>query len=40
MMINAGCYCWRVKLKAFNEIQSMCDKHLKGNKDAERISPI
>ncbi|RVW41670.1 Retrovirus-related Pol polyprotein from transposon TNT 1-94 [Vitis vinifera] len=29
-----------VKLKAFNEIQSMCDKHLKGNKDAGRISPM
>ncbi|KAL6322658.1 hypothetical protein AAG906_015344 [Vitis piasezkii] len=29
-----------VKLKAFNEIQSMCDKHLKGNKDARRISPM
>ncbi|RVW71441.1 hypothetical protein CK203_057560 [Vitis vinifera] len=29
-----------VKLKVFNEIQSMCDKHLKGNKDAGRISPM
>ncbi|KAL6311651.1 hypothetical protein AAG906_025668 [Vitis piasezkii] len=29
-----------VKLKAFNEIQPMCDKHLKGNKDAGRISPM
>ncbi|RVW47574.1 Retrovirus-related Pol polyprotein from transposon TNT 1-94 [Vitis vinifera] len=29
-----------VKLKAFNEIQSMCDKHLKGNNDAGRISPM
>lgn len=40
VILSAGCYRLRVKLKAFNEIQSMCDKHLKGNKDAGRISPI